>query len=122
MLKAEGHPHQEKLTLSLNAAFELLSIILLISLQLNVDRATQRRAPESMMSLNQEFDESKFHFGKVRDGEILMELREKDNRSASKDLLIINVSVCDTIFMYMHDQDNPLSLLAQWFRINQWVP
>lgn len=55
-------------------------------------RATERRAPQPMQSVNQPFDETKFNFNKVKEDEILFSLENSDRNTTSNDKVIINVS------------------------------
>ncbi|ESP01625.1 hypothetical protein LOTGIDRAFT_225290 [Lottia gigantea] len=70
--------------------------------QLNVKRATERRTPQKITSLNQPFDPNDFNFTKIKDNEILMSLHNQnaENQSDENDqkepperhLVIVNIS------------------------------
>ncbi|XP_066991317.2 GDP-D-glucose phosphorylase 1 isoform X2 [Anabrus simplex] len=65
--------------------------------QLNPDRALNRRAPDNIKSLSQPFDHEKFNFTKVKDVEILFQVKkegapENIDDDQVKDFIIINVS------------------------------
>jgi len=68
--------------------------------QLQTNRASLRRQPQSMDSLRQPFNHSQFNFTKIKeDKELIFKLHNKDldsssrsSQSSSRDLLIINVS------------------------------
>ena len=64
-----------------------------IPLQLNVKRATERRAPQPMQHVNQPFDKIKFNFNKVKSGEVLFNLQNSDRAGSTNDRVIINVSM-----------------------------
>ncbi|XP_030028493.2 GDP-D-glucose phosphorylase 1 [Manduca sexta] len=59
-------------------------------LQLNPERGTNRRIPEQINNIRQEFDENKFNFTKISSKEILFSLCEDDDQDTH--LLVINVS------------------------------
>ncbi|CAH1791781.1 unnamed protein product [Owenia fusiformis] len=69
--------------------------------QLNTKRATERRRPQAIMGLKQEFNPDNFNFNKAKKGEILMELICKNSNSEGspckkqkkgRNLILINVS------------------------------
>ncbi|CAH7341658.1 GDP-D-glucose phosphorylase 1 [Phodopus roborovskii] len=64
--------------------------------QLNIERGVQRRPPQNIKSVRQEFDPEQFNFTKIRPGEVLFRLRREPNGlAASKQediLVVINVS------------------------------
>jgi len=65
-------------------------------LQYNPRRASQRRAPQAMLHLEQTFNHDKFNFTKIdEEKEVIFQLRRLDGdvrEKESRDLLIINVS------------------------------
>uniref|UniRef100_A0A2A4K8G0 GDP-D-glucose phosphorylase 1 n=1 Tax=Heliothis virescens TaxID=7102 RepID=A0A2A4K8G0_HELVI len=58
-------------------------------LQLNPDRQSKRRTPEEMNSIQQPFDEKKFHFNKVSPDEVLFSIESED---ADTHTVLVNVS------------------------------
>lgn len=62
--------------------------------QLNIERGVQRRPPQNIQSVRQEFDPKQFNFNKVRPGEVLFRLqrREPDGPKQEDILVLINVS------------------------------
>ncbi|EGW06016.1 GDP-D-glucose phosphorylase 1 [Cricetulus griseus] len=64
--------------------------------QLNIERGVQRRPPQNIKSVRQEFDPEQFNFTKIRPGEVLFRLqREPNGPAASKQediFVVINVS------------------------------
>lgn len=64
--------------------------------QLNVERGVQRRPPQNIQSVRQEFDPEQFNFNKIRPGEVLFRLRRREPEGPKQwdeDILVlINVS------------------------------
>lgn len=62
--------------------------------QLNIERGVQRRPPQNIQSVRQEFDPKQFNFNKIRPGEVLFRLRrqEPDGPKQEDILVLINVS------------------------------
>lgn len=64
--------------------------------QLNVERGLQRRRPQNIRSVRQEFDPDQFNFNKIRPGEVLFRLQRQPNGPAAPKqedvLVVINVS------------------------------
>lgn len=62
--------------------------------QLNIERGVQRRPPQNIQSVRQEFDPKQFNFNKVRPGEVLFRLQrlEPDGPKQEDILVLINVS------------------------------
>ncbi|XP_038170241.1 GDP-D-glucose phosphorylase 1 [Arvicola amphibius] len=62
--------------------------------QLNIERGVQRRPPQNIQSVRQEFDPEQFNFNKIRPGEVLFRLRRREpNGPKQEDILVlINVS------------------------------
>ncbi|XP_051004736.1 GDP-D-glucose phosphorylase 1 [Acomys russatus] len=64
--------------------------------QLNIERGVQRRRPQNIKSVRQEFDPEKFNFNKIRPGEVLFRLQREPNGPAAPQqgdiLVLINVS------------------------------
>lgn len=64
--------------------------------QLNIERGVQRRRPQNIKSVRQEFDPEQFNFNKIRPGEVLFRLQRKPDGPAAPEqediLLVINVS------------------------------
>ncbi|CAO2614085.1 GDP-D-glucose phosphorylase 1 [Lemmus lemmus] len=62
--------------------------------QLNIERGVQRRPPQNIKSVRQEFDPEQFNFNKIRPGEVLFRLqrREPDGPKQEDILVLINVS------------------------------
>ncbi|KAK3092332.1 hypothetical protein FSP39_001381, partial [Pinctada imbricata] len=71
--------------------------------QLNVKRATERRKPQAISTVNQSFDPNQFNFTKIKQEEVLFSLRQSDesqnnfNETSSlgnqtENLVIVNVS------------------------------
>lgn len=62
--------------------------------QLNIERGVQRRPPQNIQSVRQEFDPEQFNFNKIRPGEVLFRLlrREPDGPKQEDILVLINVS------------------------------
>merc|ERR550519_198613 len=65
--------------------------------QLQTNRASLRRQPQSMTNLRQPFDKNQFNFTKIKeDKELIFQLCDKDKSTgSSRDLLITNVSPLD---------------------------
>ncbi|XP_008546662.1 GDP-D-glucose phosphorylase 1 [Microplitis demolitor] len=57
-------------------------------MQLNLDRAQNRRTPENITSLKAQFDPNRFNFTKIRDEEILFDLSDGDGNN----VIAVNVS------------------------------
>lgn len=66
--------------------------------QLNVDRATERRKPQEILNIQQEFNAEQFNFNKVNPEEIMFEMtkegggNEKGRDQSGKMAVLINVS------------------------------
>lgn len=66
--------------------------------QLNIERATQKRKPQEILNVQQEFDAKHFNFNKVKEEEILFEMtkesggNEKGHIEPGKMAVLINVS------------------------------
>ncbi|XP_077291045.1 GDP-D-glucose phosphorylase 1 [Arctopsyche grandis] len=61
-------------------------------LQLNIERAHNRRAPDTIETINQPFDSKKFNFTKVPKIEHIFDLRNTYDIDTSKHVIIINAS------------------------------
>ncbi|XP_067930118.1 GDP-D-glucose phosphorylase 1-like isoform X1 [Watersipora subatra] len=64
-------------------------------LLLNPKRATDKRPGQSMQCVDQAFDNSKFHFGKVKPEEILLTVENVNRIASARDEVIINASPAD---------------------------
>lgn len=53
-----------------------------ICIQLNIQRAKERRKPEFIESLQQPFDPNRFNFTKVKSGEIIGTLKFNEGQSS----------------------------------------
>lgn len=64
--------------------------------QLNIERGIQRRRPQNIKSVRQEFDPEQFNFNKIQPGEVLFRMQREPNGPASPKqedvLVVINVS------------------------------
>lgn len=65
--------------------------------QLNIDRGIQRRRPQNIRSVRQEFDPEQFNFNKIRPGEVLFRMQREPKGPATPKqeddvLVVINVS------------------------------
>uniref|UniRef100_A0A8B9WRF5 GDP-D-glucose phosphorylase 1 n=1 Tax=Bos mutus grunniens TaxID=30521 RepID=A0A8B9WRF5_BOSMU len=64
--------------------------------QLNVERGVQRRCPQNIKSVRQEFDPEQFNFNQIRPGEVLFRLHRKQDCPGTVQqediLVVINVS------------------------------
>lgn len=64
--------------------------------QLNIERGVQKRCPQNIKSVRQEFDPQQFNFNKIRPGEVLFRLQREPNGPAAPKqedvLVLINVS------------------------------
>lgn len=65
--------------------------------QLNIQRGIERRKPQEILSIQQEFDPKLFNFNKINSAEILFEMRKSEeisapNRPCASCVVIINVS------------------------------
>ena len=54
-----------------------------VALQLNIDRAVQRRAPIHVQNMQMPFDHDKFNFNKIPSEEIICYLRSNQQDSVS---------------------------------------
>ena len=104
--------------------------------QYQPNRSTNRRPPQNMTSVSQEFNPDKFNFTRInREKELVCELRNKDcdkSSAEARDVVIINVSPIDLghcllvpelelcrpqVNMYTRNQRKSLSL-AEYFCIH----
>lgn len=64
--------------------------------QLNIERGIQRRRPQNIKSVRQEFDPEQFNFNKIQPGEVLFRMQRESNGPAAPKqedvLVVINVS------------------------------
>nr|XP_048290864.1 GDP-D-glucose phosphorylase 1 [Myodes glareolus] len=62
--------------------------------QLNIERGVQRRPPQNIQSVRQEFDPKQFNFNKIRPGEVLFRLQQQEPDGPKQEdiLVLINVS------------------------------
>lgn len=64
--------------------------------QLNIERGIQRRCPQNIKSVRQEFDPEQFNFNKIQPGEVLFRMQREPNGPAAPKqeevLVVINVS------------------------------
>lgn len=64
--------------------------------QLNIERGIQRRRPQNIKSVRQEFDPEQFNFNKIQPGEVLFRMQREPNGPAAPKqedvLVVINVS------------------------------
>lgn len=70
--------------------------------QLNVQRGTERRKPEEILSIQQPFNPGQFNFNKINPDEVILEMKHTDGGTASRDegqlsepcrvVVLINVS------------------------------
>lgn len=65
--------------------------------QLNIERGIQRRRPQNIRSVRQEFDPEQFNFNKIRPGEVLFRMQREPKGPATPKqeddvLVVINVS------------------------------
>lgn len=61
--------------------------------QLNILRGVERRKPQEIVSIRQNFDPNQFHFNKINPEELLFELQKSDQKVGNKKCkIIINVS------------------------------
>ena len=70
-----NHQESTKNTEKLYWDLPIICINLIFVPQLNPDRATKRRKPQEMSSLNQPFSPTEFNFNKTKPDEILMTLK-----------------------------------------------
>ena len=70
--------HVSMMQLNVHVSIMQLNVHVFI-MQLNVKRATERRKPQEMTHVNQPFNKDLFNFTKIQSGEILFEMKDKDN-------------------------------------------
>uniref|UniRef100_T1JLX4 GDP-D-glucose phosphorylase 1 n=1 Tax=Strigamia maritima TaxID=126957 RepID=T1JLX4_STRMM len=88
--------------------------------QLNINRAQQRRHPQTIQSLTQPFDHTQFNFTQIKQDEILFELRRSQMPSPNRHLVIINVSpleYCNSLLVPSIDSLKPQILDASGLRL-----